>query len=120
MASEQTNKPKVRQSRRPPATTPEARENQLISKAVDLAEKQLGEGNASAQVITHYLKLGSSREKLEQERLVQEVSLMAAKREAMASAQRVEELYGAAIDAMRAYAGHDPLKSLEDSDDEGR
>jgi len=118
MASKQTNVPKAMTSKRPPATTPEARENQLISKAVDLAEKQLGEGNASAQVITHYLKLGSSREKLEQERLAQEVSLMQAKREAMASAQRVEELYGAAIDAMRAYAGHEALDKLEDTNDE--
>ena len=116
MASERKNESTGKQSKRPPATTPEARENQLISQAVDLAEKQLSEGSASAQVITHYLKLGSSREKLEQERLAQEVSLMEAKREAMASAARVEELYGAAIDAMRAYAGHDPLESREDED----
>lgn len=103
---------------RPPATTPEARENQLIAQAVDLAEKQIRAGTASAQVVTHYLKLGSSREKLEQERLAQEVSLMQAKREAMASAARVEELYGAAIDAMRAYAGHDALKKLEGGEDD--
>jgi hypothetical protein len=116
MASEEVSAKKTPKSRRPPATTPEARENQLISAAVDLAEKQMREGTASAQVLTHYLKLGSSREKLEQERLAQEVSLMQAKREAMASAARVEELYGAAIDAMRAYAGHDPLKKLEGKD----
>lgn len=118
MASEQVNKPKANGSRRPPATTPEGRENQLISKAVDLAEKQLAEGTASAQVITHYLKLGSSREKLEQERLENENALLVAKREAMASAARVEELYGAAIDAMRAYAGHAPLADENDVDDD--
>ena len=117
MASERKTDSKTPKTKRPPATTPEARENQLISSAVDLAEKQLNEGSASAQVITHYLKLGSSREKLEQERLAQEVSLMQAKREAMASAARVEELYGAAIDAMRAYAGHGELKTLEDGED---
>lgn len=117
MASERSDKSK---SRRPPATTPEARENQLISSAVDLAEKQLLEGSASAQVITHYLKLGSSREKLEQERMSQEVELMKAKRENMASAARVEELYGAAIDAMRAYAGHAPISNEDDLDEEGR
>lgn len=118
MASERVDKKNSSKSRRPPATTPEARENQLISSAVDLAEKQLQEGTASAQVITHYLKLGSSREKLEQERLANENSLLVAKREAMASAARVEELYGAAIDAMRAYAGHDPLKTLPDGEDQ--
>lgn len=120
MVSKQTNKKASSTSRRPPATTPEARENQLISKAVDLAERQLSEGSASAQVITHYLKLGSSREKLEQERIENENSLLVAKREAMASAARVEELYGAAIDAMRAYAGHDPINSDGSDDEEER
>lgn len=120
MASKPVSKQTNKGSKRPPATTPEARENQLISKAVDLAEKQLADGTASAQVITHYLKLGSSREKLEQERLANENSLLVAKREAMASAARVEELYGAAINAMRAYAGQDPLPdddTLDEVDD---
>jgi hypothetical protein len=117
MASQEVSKPKSKRTRRPPATTPEARESQLISSAVDLAAKQLEEGTASAQVITHYLKLGSSREKLEQERLANENALLVKKAEAMASAARVEELYGAAIDAMRAYAGQDPLKKLEETDD---
>ena len=103
--------------RRPPSTTPEGRENQLVAKAVDLAEKQLEQGTASAQVISHYLKLGSSRERLEQERLTMEVSLLEAKREQMASAVRVEELYGAAINAMRAYAGQEPLHGEESYDD---
>lgn len=107
MASRRVNEPKSSHSVPRPATTPEGRETQLISAAVDLAERQLVEGSASAQVITHYLKLASSRERLEQERLQMEVELLAAKREAMSSAARVEELYGNAITAMRSYAGHD-------------
>ena len=94
-----------KKSKRPPATTPEGRENQLVSLAVDLAEKQLAEGTASAQVITHYLKLGSTREKLEQERIAQENKLLEAKVESMASVKRIEELYGEALNAMRSYAG---------------
>lgn len=105
MATRRVTEPKEHRQRRPPATTPEARENQLIAKAVDLAEKQLEDGTASAQVISHYLKLGSSRERLEQERLEQEVSLLRIKQEAIASAARVEELYKTALDAMRSYAG---------------
>jgi hypothetical protein len=95
--------------RRPrrPATTTENRENQLISLAIDLSEKQLAEGTASAQVITHYLKLGSTRELLEQERLLNENHLLKAKVENMASAKRVEELYEAALNAMRTYAGQE-------------
>lgn len=91
--------------RRPPARTPEERENRMISLATDLAERQLEEGSATAQVITHYLKLGSSRERLEQEKLQRENELLATKAEMMASARRVEELYATALDAMRSYAG---------------
>lgn len=97
-----------------PATTPEGREQQLVSLAVDLAERQLLDGTASAQVITHYLKHGSTRETLEQERLMRENELLQAKVEALASAKRVEELYQSALNAMRTYAGQDPI----DYDDE--
>lgn len=101
-------------NRRPPATTPEGRENQLVSLAVDLAEKQLLEGTASAQVISHYLKLGSTRERLEQERLEQENKLLEARVDAMASAKRVEELYSQALNAMRSYAGFDDPEITDD------
>ena len=91
---------------RPPARTVEGRENQMISLAVDLAEKQLREGTASAQVINHYLRLGSTREKLEQIKLQQENELLKAKQEALESNKRVEELYVTALNAMRSYAGN--------------
>ena len=91
--------------KRRPALSPEARENQLISLAVDLAEKQLQEGTASSQVITHYLKLGSTKERLEKEKLDEENKLLRAKTENLQSQKRVEELYSEAIKAMRNYAG---------------
>lgn len=91
--------------KRRPALSPEARENQLISLAVDLAEKQLQEGTASSQVITHYLKLGSTKERLEKEKLEEENKLLRAKTENLKSQKRVEELYSEAIKAMRNYAG---------------
>lgn len=89
-----------------PALTPEAREGQLISLAVDLAEQQLRDGTASAQVITHYLKLGSTRERLERELLETQNRLAAAKAEAIASQEHIEELYTNAMEAMRRYSGH--------------
>lgn len=95
----------AKRQRRQPAVTEQSRENQLVSLAIDLAEKQLEEGTASSQVVTHYLKLGSTREKLEQERLRRENLLLDSKVESMASAKKVEELYGEALDAMRRYAG---------------
>jgi hypothetical protein len=103
--------------RRQPATTPEGRENQLISLAVDLAEKQLEEGSASAQVISHYLKLGSTREQLEQDRLANENELLKAKVEQLASGKRIEELYETALNAMRTYAGQDPSEPNYDDED---
>ena len=86
-----------------PALTPEARENQLISLAIDLAEQQLRDGTASSQVITHYLKLGSTKEKLEREKLKNENELLKAKTDNLASQKHVEELYVNALRAMRSY-----------------
>ena len=89
-----------------PATTPEARENQLIYLATNLAEQQLRDGTASSQVITHYLKLGSSKEKIEKEILEKQKELITAKTESLQSSKRIEELYANAIKAMQRYSGH--------------
>ena len=85
-----------------PALTPEARENQLISLASDLAEKQLREGTASSQVIT----LGSTKERIEKEILEKQKELIEAKTQNLQSAKRIEELYSNALNAMRNYSGH--------------
>ena len=90
-----------------PAFSPEARENQMISLAVDLAERQLVEGTASSQVITHYLKLGSTKERIEKEILEKQKELIEAKTQTLQSAQRVEELYSNALNAMKKYSGQD-------------
>lgn len=99
--------------RRPPATTPEARVNQVIALAVNLAEKQISEGTASSQVLTHFLKLATEQAtlELERERLAHEVILLKAKTEAIQSSKKNEELYSKALNAMRTYSGR------EDRDD---
>lgn len=88
-----------------PASTPEARENQMIALAVDLAEEQLRNGTASTAVITHYLKLGSSKEALEKEYLARRTDLIDAKTDSIRSSKEIEELYANALDAMRVYNG---------------
>lgn len=93
--------------RRRPPSSPEEAENLLIAAAVNLAHKQIREGTATSQVITHFLKLASSREKLEQRKLEQDIGYTQAKIEAMAAANRIESLYDNAIRAMRAYQGQD-------------
>lgn len=110
------NDPVPSRTGRPPATTPQERENQLISAAYDLAEQQLLAGTASAQVITQFLKLGSSREKLEQGKIAMENALLETKREMLESEKRVEALYREALDAMRTYSGNAPIKSESDDD----
>ena len=98
-----------------PALTPEARENQLISLAVDLVEQRLLDGTASSQETTHFLKLGSMKNQLEMEKLREENKLLQAKTESIQSAKRIEELYAEAINAMRHYSGN---RSSSDEDDD--
>ena len=97
-----------------PAATPEARENQLIAAAVNLAEKQILEGTASSQVITHFLKLGSSKERIEKEKIQKQVDLLGAKTEYIQSTKRMEELYEEAIRSMRVYSGNGAPEDYED------
>lgn len=89
-----------------PGLTPEADENLCISLATDLAKKQLIEGTASSQVITHYLKLGTSLARLEKEKLQLENENLKAKTEALRSQQHSEELMEKAINAFRTYSGN--------------
>jgi len=97
----------ARRAKRPPATTREARENQLISLAVDLAEKQLIAGTASSQVITHLLKLATTREKIEQEKLNLEKLLLTRKTEQIDAGADIKELYSEALKAMTSYKTED-------------
>ena len=99
----------------PPARTPEERENQLIALAIDRAEEQLLNGTASSQVITHFLKLGSMKEKLEKDILEKQAQLIAAKTENLQSAKRMEELWSDAISALRDYRGE---KDHDDEDED--
>lgn len=91
----------------PPSVSLEARENELIVLATNLAEKQLRDGSASSQIIAHYLRLGTTRERLEQERLRSENELARAKRDKIQSDQRSEELFQEAIAAFKTYSGQD-------------
>lgn len=97
-----------------PALNPEDREQQLINLAVNLAEQQLRDGTASSQVITHYLKAGSLKEKYEKERLIEENKLLRARTEALQSAKHLEELYQEAMDAFKGYLPS--MNNLEQED----
>lgn len=99
-----------------PALTPEAREQQLIGLAFDLAEQRLLDGTASAQEVTHFLKLGSERSKLEQAKLAKEIDLLEAKKDSLESAKRMETIYSDAMEAMKTYSGKSN-NDLEENND---
>lgn len=110
MATKTTNR-NIKSGR--PAMNPEDRENQMISLAVNLAEQQLRDGTASAQVITHYLKLGSTKEKIEKEILEKQKDLLVAKTKAYENSEKIEELYSEAIKAFLGYSGQ-PVEEGEE------
>src|SRR3954454_802461 len=99
--------------RRRTATSAYERELQLSDAAFDLAEEQIRNGTASSQVITAAMKFGSTRERLEQERMRHEVELMEVKKEQLEGQKKVEELYVNALEAMRGYSG---LTSVPDEE----
>lgn len=93
--------------RRPPATTPEAREQQLISLAYDLAEKQLLDGTASSAVISQLLKAGTARDNLERKKIEMEIALGKTKQDSMASQAESQDMYEKALKAFKGYSGQD-------------
>lgn len=105
----QTSQKKMR-----PALTPEARENQLISLAMDLAEQRLRDGTASSQEVTHFLKLGSSKAVLERDKLFEENKLLRAKTTAIENEESSKALYEDAIKAFRNYNGQGDPDEYDD------
>lgn len=101
--------------KRPPATTAEGRERHLVGLAADLAEKQLRNGTASSQVISHFLKLATVRETLERDKLAAENRLLQARVEAMASDGNLEALYSNAIAAMKTYQTGEEYEEYDDN-----
>ena len=105
MAENSSKNSKTAKRKSPPALTPEARENQLISLAIDEAERQLRAGTASSQIVTHYLKLGTRRYQTECAVLEKKQELLTAQADAYKSAANVEKLYSEAMAMIRKYRG---------------
>jgi hypothetical protein len=105
---------KEKQSRGTPpvlhSTTPEGMEQELISMAYQAAGERIANGTASSQEIVHFLKLGSRRERLEEEKLLRDIDLQETKKSAIEETGKLEELYLNAINAMKRYQGVDDAK----------
>lgn len=106
----QTTKKQEEKQVVPAASSLEAQENRCIALALNIAEQQLRDGTASAQVISHFLREGSTKQQLEKENLGKDIELKGAKTEAIKMGQRVEELYADAIKAMKKYRGELPVE----------
>lgn len=107
--------PKAKESKRlRPALSPEARESRCISLAMDRAEEKLLNGTASSQLITHFLKLATEKERLEREKLVQENELLKAKTSAIKAEKESAVEYAKVLEAMRAYGGNGNIGESHD------
>lgn len=96
------------------AISPEAREQQIISLAIDEAERQILNHTASSQVLTHFLKLATEKARLERAKLESEIELLEAKGEAYKSQAHMDELYTEVLHAFKEYRGEE-----EDGDEYG-
>jgi hypothetical protein len=76
--------------------------------AYDLAEKQLKNGDASSQVITHFLKSASTRGRIEELRLTHEIELMKAKKSQIESQEELQNMFKEAITAMGTVRYEEP------------
>lgn len=106
MKSEKSTQKDAKAIKQKPAITVEAREKQLVARAMDLAEKQLIEGTATSQVITHFLKLGTTLADLEKQKLENENLLLRTKADNLQAMKTSEETYKKALEAMMIYSGH--------------
>lgn len=87
-------------------STPEAMENEMIAASMNLAYQQLLDGTASSQIVCHFLKLGTEKARLENERLIYENELLKSKKERIDSDIRQSEMFEEAIEAMKLYSGN--------------
>lgn len=92
-----------------PPLSPEANESQMISLAMDLVRQRLIDGTASSQETTHFLKLATNKAQLENKLLEAQTEMAIAKKEALQSQKRMDELYANAIQAMKKYSGQGDL-----------
>ena len=116
MGRKSSVKPSALPEKLPPARSQEERERQLIALAYDVAEQRLLDGTATSQEVTHFLKLGSTKDRIEREILERQKELITAKTEALQSQRRVEELFANALDAMKSYSGY--FSDNNNNDDE--
>lgn len=88
----------------------EAREDQLVEMAYQLAEQRIYDGTASDTLLSKLVQTGSRRERLELEIMEKQKDYITAKTEALKTAKEIEKLYADALAAMNTYRGSDSIE----------
>lgn len=83
-------------------------EAKLISLTLQMAEQQLIDGTASSQVMTHFLRLGSIRSKVELEKLRLENNLLTEKIQSEKMGQQLKEMFQDVMESLRDYQAPPP------------
>lgn len=90
----------------------EERERELAYLATCLAEQQLRDGSAKAQVITHYLKLASPRENIERRMMEAKIQLLEGQLQACQRDTTTQQLLEEAIESLKMYRGDDSFEDI--------
>lgn len=89
-----------------PPVSPDDAEQLGISLAYDLAFRRLRNGTATAQEVTYFLKLGSIKARLENEKLRNENEMLKEKVKTYQAARASDVDYAKVIEAIKRYNGN--------------
>lgn len=86
-----------------PSELERERENMFL--ATELAAKQLRDGTAKAQVVTHYLRMSSPREDIERRMMEAKIALLEGQLAACQNDMATQALIIEALESLREYRG---------------
>lgn len=90
-----------------PARSDDERERQMINLSYDLAEARMRSGIATSAEICHFLKLGSTRAKYEQEELQENIKLLKAKTDDISEGKRASAQFDELMKVLKQYGGYE-------------
>lgn len=99
-----------------PARSDDERERQMINLSYDLAEARMRSGIATSAEICHFLKLGSTRAKYEQEELQENIKLLKAKTDDISEGKRAVAQFDELMKVLKQYGGYEDDGEFEEED----
>lgn len=96
----------------PPDLSSSAIEKRLIAKAYAEAERRIDNGTATSEMICLFLKAGSNKHYIDEQKTQAELDYTRAKVDLVRSQIKTEEMIVAAMDAMKMYQGVDDVSDV--------